>query len=229
MKKLLTLWLMLIFFQQSNAQMDEASAVNSLKKIKCLAKMTNCKPRQAFYQSNVNYWQCYLDNNLNAKACESIFPTGQMPECPEDDLNFPPNQYTISYLDKCIASMPVVITMKPQSPVIAQQNPKNQSRPTETNEALLDISGLYFIGNDAQNTGNIGKRLEIQEERINNTDSQIAIFSEGQEVVSIRRRNNARVVSGYWDYVHEDPDPKFHRLRIKRLCEIKMNLMEMVF
>jgi hypothetical protein len=220
MKKIYILWLLLFFMQQIKAQVSEFDALQNLKKIKCLAKMTNCKPRQAFYQTHVNYWQCYLDNNFKATACNGIVPNTQMPDCPEDDLNFPPNQYTQSYLDKCIVNMQVTITKKNEYPPTAQTR---TLPPTEVNVASLDISGLYFIANESNVTGNIGGRIEIREERINDKDSQISIFSEGQEVVSLRRRNNARIFSGYWDYVHQDREPKFDRLRIKRVCEIKIN------
>ncbi|WP_143061766.1 hypothetical protein [Dyadobacter sp. SG02] len=83
-----------------------------------------------------------------------------------------------------------------------------------------ELSDSYFIQNEEQITGNIQRKITIEEESINESQSVISIFSDGQEVFSSRRINHNLRISGVWKYVHSSDDPKVDKLMINLPCSV---------
>lgn len=83
-----------------------------------------------------------------------------------------------------------------------------------------DVSGTYFIQSEYQIAGNIKRRLQIEEDFINDRESVVSILSDGQEVFSGRRGSRTSDVSGTWAYVHSSQDPKENGLQLNRNATI---------
>ena len=83
-----------------------------------------------------------------------------------------------------------------------------------------DVSGTYFIQSEYQIAGNIKRRLQIEEDFINDRESVVSILSDGQEVFSGRRGSRTSDVSGTWAYVHSSRDPKENGLQLNRNATI---------
>lgn len=90
----------------------------------------------------------------------------------------------------------------------------------EGNSRLKDLSGTYFIENESQITGNIKRRIQIEEDRINETESIVSILSEGQEVFTGRRHTQTTEITGVWSYVHYSKDPQLNQLQKDRNCTL---------
>ena len=90
----------------------------------------------------------------------------------------------------------------------------------EANSRLKDLSGTYFIESESQIVGNIKRRLQVEEDRINGNESIVSIVSDGQEVFSGRRHGSSLEASGTWSYVHSSQDSKHNGLQADRNCTI---------
>lgn len=229
MKKLLLISIVLLSISPIlSAQNSENVAINAYKKLKCLSQMTNCDNRQSYYLGTASYWQCYLDNNLSDSPCRQLYPSGNLPECPEDDINFPTEASTKYFMDKCVANTQVYISRKTapaivQTPTYNSLPPRIESAPVQDDSRIMDVSGIYFISNESYINGNFARRIQLEEDRINDKDSQITILSNGAETLSTRRRNNDTEISGTWDYIHQSDDQQLDQLRFKRSCTVKFN------
>lgn len=81
---------------------------------------------------------------------------------------------------------------------------------------LKDLSGTYFIESEYNISGNIKRRLQIEEDIINDNESVVSVLSDGQEVFSGRRRNQGTEISGTWAYVHSSQNPQENNLQKDR-------------
>jgi hypothetical protein len=90
----------------------------------------------------------------------------------------------------------------------------------DASSRLKDLSGTYFIESESQIAGNIKRRLQIEEDHINDNESNVSILSDGQEVFSGRRHGQSSDISGTWSYVHSSGDAKYNGLQADRNCTI---------
>jgi hypothetical protein len=249
--KLLILSILLIIFHTNTyAQTSEAEVINTIKKTKCLSLMTNCDARQDYFQGASLYWQSYLENNFDKNSVSSNHPVGKLPDCPEDDINFPTEASTKYFIDKCMARFEIVVIKKkpantPQyttpdpvpveDEVVAASLTANNSKkkgnkkeieapkeePIEENKGM---TGFYVLSSTSPVSGNVRGQIQINEKV---TDSKggrrFAIISEGKEVLIARRKEGEKSFSGAWNYTEISQGHDQELLRIARSCKIKLS------
>ncbi|AUD06116.1 hypothetical protein [Spirosoma pollinicola] len=96
----------------------------------------------------------------------------------------------------------------------------NQAICQDAGNRFKDLSGTYFIESEGQIIGNIKRRLQIEEDHINDNESNVSILSDGQEVFSGRRHGQSSEISGTWNYVHSSGEAKYNGLQADRNCTI---------
>lgn len=233
------------------AQTSEAEAINTIKKTKCLSLMTNCEARQDYFQAASQYWQCYVQNNDGQGDCKGIHPLGKLPDCPEDDLNFPTEQSTKYFMDKCISRYEVVVIRKKSvsnnentgfesSPVeddviMASLSQKRKSRPQKTEEENTESTastsdesraniGYYILSGVAILSGNVSNSIQISEKEVDeNGTKRFAISSMGKEVLVTKRKKGESSFSAAWNYSEPNPGQGDAYLTIARSCKISIS------
>jgi hypothetical protein len=240
--------LQLILFTNTHAQSSEAEVINTIKKTKCLSLMTNCDTRQEYFQGASLYWQSYLENNFDKNSVNSKHPVGKLPDCPEDDINFPTEASTKYFIDKCMARFEVVVIKKKPSSTYQNTTPdpvpvedevaaasftSNNSKKkvnkkeveTPKAEAIEDnkgMTGYYVLSSASPVSGNVRGQIQISEKITDSKgERRFAIISDGKEVLIARRKAGDKSFNGAWNYSEVSPGQEL--LKIARSCKIKLS------
>ena len=216
--------------QSLSGQVSESDVITAIKKTKCLAQMTNCDARQDYFYGVAQYWECYLENNFVSDRCILVHPMGNLPDCPEDDLNFPTETSTRAFMDKCITRLEVVIVKKKNQESFSQNatiasitNEKKKSKVVNTEETTT-LVGIYAMSGIGVVSGNIGDEIQINEEILDSKGNKLfTINSMGKEVLRVKRQSNRNNFTASWIYSELNPGLGSPYLSIARTCIVSIS------